>query len=77
MNLKLDWPQRREEGSETRPGLHHRSWQAGPCLLSIEDHQRLVGAQAKITELLAMPEAASIAFDPPKITINSRPADLT
>jgi hypothetical protein len=46
-------------------------------LLSIEDHQRLVGAQAKITDLLAMPEAASIAFDPPKITINSRPADLT
>jgi hypothetical protein len=36
-----------------------------------------VGAQAKITDLLAMPEAANIAFDPPRVTITSRPADLS
>lgn len=46
-------------------------------LLSIEDYQRLVGALPKITELLAMPEEPNIAFDPPRVTINSRPADLS
>ena len=46
-------------------------------LLSIADYQRLLGRQAKITDLLAMPDAGSVEFSPDKVVINSRPADLT
>ena len=46
-------------------------------LLSIADYQRLIGHQAKITELLAMPEAADVEFSPPKVAINAVAADLT
>ncbi len=45
-------------------------------LLSIEDYQRLVGHGSRITELLAMPDTASVDFDPPKAVINSRAADI-
>ncbi len=45
-------------------------------LLSIEDYQRLMGGQTKITDLLAMPVGADLEFDPPKARIESRAADL-
>jgi PHD/YefM family antitoxin component YafN of YafNO toxin-antitoxin module len=45
-------------------------------LLSIEDYQRLMGGQTKITDLLAMPAGADLEFDPPKVRIESRAADL-
>ena len=45
-------------------------------LLSMADYQRLLDHQSSIAELLAMPEAASVEFTPPKVVINSRPADL-
>jgi len=44
-------------------------------LLSIEEYQRLIGGR-RITDLLSMPEAGPIAFDPPKAVIATRPADL-
>ena len=44
-------------------------------LLSIEEYQRLIGGR-RITDVLAMSEADSIAFDPPKTSIVSRPAEL-
>ena len=47
-----------------------------PVLLSMADYQRLLGHQSSIAELLAMPEAASVEFTPPKVVINSRAADL-
>ena len=46
-------------------------------LLSMADYQRLLGHQSSIAELLAMPQAASLEFDPPKLMINGRPADLS
>jgi prevent-host-death family protein len=45
-------------------------------LLSIEEYQRLVGRQSKITELLAMPEAAKAEFAPDKVIFDARIADL-
>ena len=45
-------------------------------LLSMADYQRLVGHQAGIADLLAMPDAADIELDPPKAVIHGRPADL-
>lgn len=45
-------------------------------LLSMEDYQRLIGAQPKISDLLAMSVGADLEFDPPKASIESRAADL-
>ncbi len=44
-------------------------------LLSIEDYQRLVGGR-RIVDVLAMCEPETIAFDPPKAAIMTRPADF-
>ena len=46
-------------------------------LLSIEEYQRLIGGRRKIADALAMPGVEDIAFDPPRLTINSRPADFS
>ncbi len=46
-------------------------------LLSIEEYQRLTGGCRKIADALAMPDAEDIAFDPPRVVINSRPADFS
>jgi len=44
-------------------------------LLSIEDYQRLVGRR-RIVDVLAMPAAETIDFDPPKAAIVTLPADI-
>ena len=46
-------------------------------LLSIEDYQRITGGHRKIADALAMPDVADIAFDPPRVNIDIRPADLS
>ncbi len=46
-------------------------------LLSIEDYQRITGGPRKIADALAMPDLADIEFDPPRVDIRARPADLS
>ena len=47
-------------------------------LLSIEQYQQITGTEKNILELLAMPSAADIEFDPPKIDKSFiQPAELT
>lgn len=47
-------------------------------LLSIEDYQRLTGGQASIVDLLAMPGAEAVVFEPPRLEGELfRPADLS
>ncbi|MCY4132866.1 MAG: type II toxin-antitoxin system Phd/YefM family antitoxin [Nitrospira sp.] len=47
-------------------------------LLTIEDYQKITEKEASIVELLAMPEAADIDFDPPRLNRNlQRTADLS
>jgi prevent-host-death family protein len=36
-------------------------------LLTVADYQRITGGQRSIAELLAMPEAARIEFEPPRL----------
>ena len=36
-------------------------------LLSIEEYRKITGKRASILDLLAMPEAAEIEFDPPRL----------
>lgn len=45
-------------------------------LLSFEDYQRLTGQRRSIADALAMPELAEIDFQPPRVAIGARPADL-
>lgn len=45
-------------------------------LLSIEEYRRLSGAERKIADLLAMPDAQEIEFDPPRLTDLGSAADL-
>ena len=46
-------------------------------LLRFEDDQRLTGQRRNIADALAMPGIAEIDFDPPRVTIGARPADLS
>jgi prevent-host-death family protein len=46
-------------------------------LLSIEEYQKLVGGPANIIELLAMPGAEDIEFEPPRAGKLFRPADFS
>ncbi len=46
-------------------------------LLSFEDYQKLVGGGRSLLQALAMPrEGEDIEFDPPKMDLVTRPADL-
>lgn len=45
-------------------------------LLSIDDYQRL-GKHRSIVEALAMPGLAEIEFEPPRVDLSVRPADLS
>ena len=36
-------------------------------LLTVEEYQRITGGQKSITDMLAMPEAADIEFEPPRL----------
>lgn len=47
-------------------------------LLTVAAYQQLTGLHADIVELLAMPEAAVVAFDPPRLSGElHRPADFS
>jgi len=47
-------------------------------LLTVEEYQRITAGQKNIADLLAMPAAAEIEFEPPRIgEILHKPADLT
>jgi prevent-host-death family protein len=47
-------------------------------LLTVEEYQRITARQKNIADLLAMPAAAEIEFEPPRVVgILHAPADLT
>jgi len=47
-------------------------------LLTIEEYQKIIGKKESIVELLAMPDAADIDFEPPRLNKELyRPADLS
>ena len=47
-------------------------------LLTVEEYERITGEQRSIADLLAMPEAAEIEFEAPRLTGNLHErADLT
>ncbi|GAA4813746.1 antitoxin [Marinicella pacifica] len=51
---------------------------ASHVLLTIEEYQKLTGNKRSIVDLLAMPDAEAVEFNPPKLDKELfRPADLS
>lgn len=46
-------------------------------LMRFEDYQRLTKQRRNIADALAMPGIADIELDPPRVDIETRPADLS
>jgi prevent-host-death family protein len=46
-------------------------------LLSIDDYRRITGGPRKIADALAMPGVAEIEFDPPRVDVGIRAADVS
>lgn len=46
-------------------------------LMSFEDYQRLTQQRRNIADALAMPGTADMEFEPPRVTIETRPADFS
>lgn len=46
-------------------------------LLTIEDYQNITGKRKSMVDLLAMPEAAEIEFDPPRLKKLHKRVDLS
>jgi prevent-host-death family protein len=46
-------------------------------LMRFEDYQRLTGQRRNIADALAMPGIADIEFEPPRVTLETRPADFS
>jgi prevent-host-death family protein len=46
-------------------------------LLSIEEYRRITGGHRKIADALAMPGLESIDFEPGRVDVGVRPADLS
>ncbi|NDK97880.1 prevent-host-death protein [Photorhabdus luminescens] len=46
-------------------------------LLTIEEYQRITKQRRNIADALAMPGVEDIEFNPPRVAINSRPANFS
>ncbi|MFD0708379.1 type II toxin-antitoxin system Phd/YefM family antitoxin [Photorhabdus akhurstii] len=46
-------------------------------LLTIEEYQRITKQSRNIADALAMPGVEDIEFNPPRVVINSRPANFS
>ena len=46
-------------------------------LMSFKDYQRLTKQRRNIADALAMPGIADIEFEPPRVAIETRPADFS
>jgi prevent-host-death family protein len=46
-------------------------------LMSFADYQRLTKQRRNIADALAMPGIADVEFEPPRLTIEARPADFS
>lgn len=51
--------------------------QPAHVLLTFEDYQRLTRQRRSIADALAMPGVEDIDFEPPRVVIDNRPADLS
>ena len=67
---------RAKRAAESGPVFITNRGRPAHVLLSIEDYLRLAGNGRSIAEALAMPDLADIDFEPAKLDIKIRAADL-
>lgn len=69
------------------PGRAKKAAQEGPVfitnrqrtehvLMTVEEYRRLSGSKGSIVDRLALPESAAIDFDPPRIVLGLKAAEL-
>jgi hypothetical protein len=66
---------RRPKGRAERPSIHQRPRPTASCAAEYRGLSAVNGARLSIADALAMP-GEDIAFEAPRATICSRPADL-
>ena len=50
---------------------------ASYVLLTVEEYRKIIGTQANIADLLAMPDSGDIEFRPPKVNLTAQVPDLS
>ncbi len=50
---------------------------ASYVLLTVEEYRKIIGTQANIADLLAMPDSGDIEFQPPKLNLTAQVPDLS
>ena len=68
---------RAKRASETGPVVITDRGRPAHVLLSIDEYKRLTQQRRNIADALAMPGAEDIEFEPPRATIETRPADVS
>lgn len=67
---------RAKRAAESGPVFITDRGRPGHVLLTAEDYQALAGPRASLADVLAMPAAADIEFEPPRSRTRHRPANL-
>jgi prevent-host-death family protein len=67
---------RAKRAAESGPVIITDRGRPAHVLLSAAHYQALAGQGASLADVLAMPEAAAVEFDPPRDRTRHRPADL-
>lgn len=65
-----------KKAAEKGPVIITDRGQPSHVLLNFEDYQQLLGRGPNLFDALAMPGGEDIEFDPPKLELRTRPADL-
>ncbi len=69
---------RAKRAAKRRPVLITDRGRPSHVLLTLEEYERITGGQKSIAELLAMPAAVDIEFEPPRLKGKlHRPVDLS
>lgn len=68
---------RAKKAAKSGPVLITHRGKPAHVLLSFEDYQRLTKQRRNIADALAMPDVADIEFEPPRVTVGARSADLS
>ncbi len=68
---------RAKKATENGPVFITNRGKPAHVLLSIEQYQKLAGQQRNIADALAMPTTIDIKFNPPRVHIETKPADFS
>lgn len=68
---------RAKQAAKSGPVIITNRGKPAHVLLSIEEYQRLTKQRRNIADSLAMPGVADIEFEPQRMTLGTRPADLS